>query len=65
MKKRVKLIFVGKNGAQISSFLVVKKAPSPWKKCFSKKKSVQLICADKIFKMVCGNFFKINGSRDI
>ena len=56
---------MGKNGAQISGFSVVKKAPSPWKKCFSKRKSVQLICADKIFKTVCGNFLKINGSRDI
>ena len=56
---------MGKNGAQISGFSVVKKAPSPWKKCFSKRKSVQLICADKIFKTMCGNFFKINGSQDI
>ena len=29
------------------------------------KKSVQLICADTIFKTVRGNFFEINGSRDI
>ena len=55
---------MGKNSAQISGFSVVKKAPSPWKKCFEKK-SVQLICADKIFKIVCGNFSKINGFRDI
>ena len=51
-----------KNDAQISGFLVMKKALSPWKKCFLKKK---IFCADTIFKMVCGNFFKINGSRDI
>ena len=56
---------MGKNGAQISGFSVVKKAQSPWKKCFLKKKSVQLICADKIFKTLCGNFLKINGPRDI
>ena len=56
---------MGKNGAQISGFSVVKKAPSPSKKNYSKKISVQLICADKIFKMACGNFLKINGSRDI
>ena len=29
------------------------------------KKSVQLICADTIFKTVRGNFFEINGSGDI
>ena len=29
------------------------------------KKSVQLICAETIFKTVRGNFFEINGSRDI
>ena len=56
---------MGKNGAQISGLLVVKKAPSTWKKNFSKQKYGQLICADKIFKTVCGNFFKINGSQDI
>ena len=56
---------MGKNGAQISGFSVVKKAPSLEKNVFRKKKSVQPICADKIFKTVCGNLFKINGSRDI
>ena len=54
-----------KNEAQISGFAVVKKAPSPCKNFFSKKKFFQLICADTIFKMVCGKFFKINGSRVI
>ena len=29
------------------------------------KKSIQLICAETIFKTVRGNFFEINGSRDI
>ena len=29
------------------------------------KKSVQLICTETIFKTVRGNFFEINGSRDI
>ena len=33
----IKLIFCGKNEAQISGFAVVRKAPSPWKKNFSKK----------------------------
>ena len=32
---------------------------------FFKKKSFQCICVDDIFKTVCGNFFKINGSRGI
>ena len=41
---------MGKNGAQISGFSVLKKAPSPWKKTFFEKKSVQLICADRISK---------------
>ena len=47
-----------KNEAQISGFAVVKKGPSPWKKIFSKnKKFFQLICTDKTYKTVCGNFF--------
>ena len=54
-----------KNDAQISGFSVVKKGASPWKKNFWKKKSVQLICADIIFKIMWENFFEINGSRDI
>ena len=28
-----------------------------------KKRFFQLICTDKIFKTVCGNFVKINGYR--
>ena len=35
------------------------------KKIFSKKNCFQLICPDMIFKMVCGIFFLVNGSRDI
>ena len=36
------------------------------KKNFQKKKKfLQLIFVDMIFKMVCGHFFKINESRDI
>ena len=54
-----------KNDAKISGFAVVKKAPSPWKNIFLKKKFFQLICTDKAYKMVCGNFLKINGSQDI
>ena len=56
---------MGKNGAQISGFLAVKKAPNTWKKNFSKKKYVQPICADKIFKTVCKNVCEINGSWDM
>ena len=54
-----------KNDAQISGFSVVKKASSLCKKCFSKKKSIQFICAGMIFKTVCGSFVEINRSRDI
>ena len=35
------------------------------KKKKKKKKSLQLICADNIFKIFGGNFFKIKWSRDI
>ena len=59
------IIFCGKNDAPISSVAVVKKAPGPWKKFFSKKKSFHLICTDKTYKTVHGNFLKTNGSRDI
>ena len=38
MKKTIKLFFCGKDDTQISRVTVVKKAPSPWKKNFSKKK---------------------------
>ena len=48
---------MGKNEAQINGFAVVKKAATPWKKVFSKKKFFQLIFADMIFKMVGGNVF--------
>ena len=53
-----------KNDAQISRVAVVKKAPSP-SNFFFQKKSFQLICTDKTYKTVCGNFLKINGSQDI
>ena len=59
-----------KNEAQISRFALLGKAPILWKKIFLKKKkkkknSLQLICADNIFKIFGGNFFKIKWSRDI
>ena len=60
-----------KNEAQISRFALLGKAPILWKKIFEKKKkkkkkkSLQLICADNIFKIFGGNFFKIKWSRDI
>ena len=53
------------NDAQISALGVMKKAPSQWKTERKKKRSFQLTCKDKIFKMVCKNFFWINGSPDI
>ena len=59
-----KIIFCGKNDAQISRVAVGKKAPSPRKKVFSKKKSFHLICTDKTYKTLRGNFLKTNGSRD-
>ena len=64
MKKTTKLFFMEKNEAQTSGFVVAKKAPNLWKKVFSKKKIFKLICVDMIFKIVCGNFFEINGCRD-
>ena len=60
-----------KNEAQISRFALLGKAPILLKKIFLKKKkkkekkSLQLICADNIFKIFGGNFFKIKWSRDI
>ena len=46
----MKLIFCGKNDAQISGFAFIRKLPAPstnWKKYF------QRICVDQIFKTVC------------
>ena len=31
----------------------------------NKKKNFQLICTDKIYETVCGNFFKTDDSQDI
>ena len=53
-----------KDGPKISGCAFVKKL-SPSKKVFLKKEFFGLICADKIFNTVSGNFFKISGSRDI
>ena len=50
-----------KNDARDGDFAVVKKAQSPWKKIFLKKKPYQLILTDKTYKTVSGNFLKING----
>ena len=61
----MKSFFEEKSDAQISGFAVVKKAPSPSKKNFLKKKFFQLIWSGKIYKTVRGNFLKINGSQDI
>ena len=67
LEKSYKINFLWKkNEDQINAFKVTKKASSPLKKMFSKKKnSFQLICVNMIFKKVCGNFLKKNGSRDI
>ena len=59
-----------KNEAQISRFALLGKAPILKKNFLKKKKkkkknSLQLICADNIFKIFGGNFFKIKWSRDI
>ena len=43
MKKVQNWFFVEKNDAQISGFSAVKKASSPWKKCFSKKSSKKCV----------------------
>ena len=45
------------NGAQISGYSDLKKLQVLEKKFFFRKKSVHLICADSIFKTLCGNFF--------
>ena len=39
--------------------------PRVLEKRFFKKKFFRFICADKIFKALWGNIFKINGSQDI
>ena len=49
-----------KNDAQISGFAVLKKAPSHWKKIKKKKNYSSLFV--QIYKKVCENFLKINGS---
>ena len=50
--------FVEKNEAQISGFAVVKKSSKSLKKIFlEKKKIVNPICADMIFKTVCIYFY--------
>ena len=54
----MKLIFCGKKGGPNQWFEVAKKAPSTFKKNFSRNGSFQLVCADKIFKMICGISFE-------
>ena len=51
-------------GPQISGFVVAKKAASLRKKKIEKQ-FFKIICADMVFKTVCGNVFKINGSQGI
>ena len=59
LKKSVNFFFfVEKNKAQISGFAVTKKANKKKIQKKKKKKILQLICADIVFKMVCGNLFK-------
>ena len=54
-----------KNDARVNGFAIANKAPSTCEKLFLIKTSFRLICTGKIFKTVCGNFFKLNGSPDI
>ena len=54
-----------KNEAQISGFAVVKKAPTAWKKRFSKKHSSSLFVQILSSKRCANFFFLINRSRDI
>ena len=54
-----------KNEGQISGFAVAKKAPSPWKNFFSKKKSSSLFVKIRPTKRFAEFFFEINESRDI
>ena len=54
-KKLQNYVFVEKNEAQISGFVVANKAPSPWKNLKQKKNSSSLFVR---------NFF-VNGFRDI
>ena len=58
------MITLEKNYKIRHGFAVAKKAPSLWKKNFSKKNCCQLICVNIIFKTLCGIFFKRNDSRD-
>ena len=44
---------------KISQLRTVQVLEKSLKKCF------QLLCADKILKMVCGSFIKVNESRDV
>ena len=63
-KKYKNNFFWKKMTPKLVIFQLWKSSKSLKKMCFQKK-SFQLICADKIFKTMCGNFLKINGSWDI
>ena len=65
MKKSIKLIFCRKKWHRNLWFFSHEKSSKSLKKMFFKKKSIQLICADIIFKTECRNLFEINGSQDI
>ena len=57
MKKSIWLIFGIKKWPEISGFAFVKKSSKSLKKKILNK---NLICADKIFRTVCGNFLLKN-----
>ena len=53
-----------KNDTQISRYAVAKKAPSHWKKTFSKKNPFRLFVQIRPTKRSCGNFF-VNAAIDM
>ena len=65
MKKSIKLIFVEKNEAQISSFAVGKKKLQALEKNAFRKKILRTYLCRYDFQNGVGNFFEVNGSRDI
>ena len=65
-EKKYKIIFLWEKMApKLVVFQSWKKLQVLEKNVFRKENLSNLFCADKIFKTLCGNFFEINGSRDI
>ena len=69
MKKDIKLTFFAKKWRTIYWFCTRKKIYNSFKKMKITKKFLkkcfQLICADKLLKTECRNFFKINESWEL